>query len=308
VDHFHGSGSWSIGFIEVVYLIAPAYDRFIQERLTPVNIERDTDLAHLKRVRRAGRKTEDGLDIIDIILCAGTTVTNSELADVVKDAAEKGIQISPRLQKVSRWPAYTTKQLMAFKALWPMTLRKDSSRTVKDPTKEARKMKEYMMQVIALAAQRKTTESKDLPISALLVDPRTSKVLLTANDTRVSTSHPLKHAIMNLLNDLPSLLPGNQSAETPPISHNEEEQYYASMYDVYITHEPCTMCCMALVHSRIRRLIFWKGTVNGAREIGWMKGDEIDGLLNHRFMCFEGIEGALGESVQVEHVNDDTWV
>jgi tRNA-specific adenosine deaminase 3 len=110
---------------------------------------------------------------------------------------------------------------------------------------------------------------------------------------------------MNLLKQLPTLLPTDTSTSPPRnLSSDEEEQYYAATYDVYITHEPCTMCCMALVHSRIRRLVFWQGMPTGARGLGWMKGDE-DGTLNHRYMCFEGIEGALGRDIGLENLGKD---
>ena len=298
MDYVNSSDSWSLRFAKVRLSILLLIRRFIQERLTPLDIAKDNDLTHVKRVRRAGQKTEDGLDVIDIILCAKSTIIKEELDEIVKEAAERGVEISPRLQIVSRWAAYTTKQLDEFKVLWPVTLRKDTTRSIKSPAKEAREMKKYMLETINLSKERKSAHPEDLPITALLVDPKSSKVLLTAHDTRISTSHPLNHAIMNILNELPSLLP----ASIPP---EEEEQYYASMYDMYITHEPCTMCCMALVHSRIRRLIFWRGMKMGAREIGWMKGDEVDGLLNHRFMSFEGIPGALGDGVDVEEITED---
>jgi tRNA-specific adenosine deaminase 3 len=243
------------------------------------------------------------VDIIDIILCSVSSVTKDELKDILKKAEEMGIQFSPRIQKVSRWPAYTTRQAAEFNSLWPTTLRKDSTRVIKISTDELEIMTTFMRHNISLSMEKRKESPGDLLVSAILVDSRTSKILLTAHDTRVSTSHPLNHAIMNLLNKLPSLLP----AEVSLVRRNEDDQYYASMYDVYITHEPCTMCCMALVHSRIRRLIFWQGTATGAREIGWMKGDDIDGLLNHRFLSFEGIPGALGEEIEVEQLSEDTY-
>jgi len=154
-------------------------------------------------------------------------------------------------------------------------------------------MRQLMLQTISLS---KNNLNNNLPITALLIDPQTSKVLLVAHDTRISTGHPLNHAIISLLNRLPSLLP----KDTPTtFKIDDEEQYYAHTYDVYITHEPCTMCCMALVHSRIRRLIFWKRMEKtGARELGWMKGVDGDGSLNHRYMCFEGMPEADDIEVQ----------
>jgi tRNA(Arg) A34 adenosine deaminase TadA len=64
---------------------------------------------------------------------------------------------------------------------------------------------------------------------------------------------------------------------------------------------------MALVHSRIRRLIFWRGTKNGARELGWMKGDEEDPTLNHRYLCFERVDGALEEANDVAELENDVY-
>lgn len=164
-------------------------------------------------------------------------------------------------------------------------------------------MRQFMMQTISLL--KHMPDTNDLPIAALVVNSKTSQVLLTAYDTRISTCHPLNHAVMALLNNLPSLQPAHTFAAH---ESDEEEQYYAQMYDVYVTHEPCTMCCMALVHSRIRRLVFWRGMTTGARQLGWMERDEPDGNLNHRYMCFAGIEGALEDEFEMPQLEDGIYV
>ena len=52
------------------------------------------------------------------------------------------------------------------------------------------------------------------------------------------------------------------------ISENTAEQiskgYLMNSYDVYVKQEPCLMCAMALVHSRVRRVFFNKLSANGA--------------------------------------------
>lgn len=40
--------------------------------------------------------------------------------------------------------------------------------------------------------------------------------------------------------------------------------YLCTGYDVYMTDEPCIMCAMALVHSRVRRIFFHRPNVIGA--------------------------------------------
>lgn len=61
--------------------------------------------------------------------------------------------------------------------------------------------------------------------------------------------------------------------------------------DVYVTLEPCVMCAGALVHARVRRLIF------GARDLRFggvrSKFQLADSpLLNHRVEVIEGIRAA----------------
>ena len=165
-------------------------------------------------------------------------------------------------------------------------------------------MRTFMVKTISLCNENKAQRPDELPISAILVDPKTSQVFLTAHNTRVSTKRPLNHAIMNLLNTLSAHF---LSQPVQEVKDSEEEQYYAHLYDVYTTHEPCTMCCMALVHSRIQRLMFWSGTKTGARELGWMKGDEEDPTLNHRYLCFEGVDGALEEANEVAELENDVY-
>jgi tRNA(Arg) A34 adenosine deaminase TadA len=159
-------------------------------------------------------------------------------------------------------------------------------------------MKDFMAQTIALLPD---INRQDLPITSLLVNPKTTQILATAHDTRCSSQHPLHHSIMNLLASLPAL------PQPPKPVVEDEEQYYAHEYDVYTTHEPCTMCAMALVHSRIRRLCFWSGMKSGARDLGWMTGGEGEEGLNHRYLVFEGVEGGLGEEMEgmVRELGDD---
>ena len=73
-------------------------------------------------------KSGEGANVVDIILCAQSTLSEKELQDIVIEALQEGIKIIPQAEIVSRWPAYNTRQLYEFRTLWPVSLRKDSSR------------------------------------------------------------------------------------------------------------------------------------------------------------------------------------
>jgi len=63
--------------------------------------------------------------------------------------------------------------------------------------------------------------------------------------------------------------------------------YLCTGYDVYLSHEPCHMCAMALIHMRTRRVFYREPSRDGA--LGTC--DKIHTLsgLNHRYEVFQGV-------------------
>jgi tRNA-specific adenosine deaminase 3 len=127
---------------------------------------------------------------------------------------------------------------------------------------------------------------QDLPIATIIVDPTTSRILASTWDTRISTNHPLNHSVMTAINLL----------ALSPYQRNSRKAYYASGYDFYTTHEPCVMCCMAMVHSRARRCVFWREMrYTGGKGLGWKNE------LNHRYMSFQWVgKEDIGKDVREE--------
>ncbi|KNC87596.1 hypothetical protein, variant [Sphaeroforma arctica JP610] len=84
----------------------------------------------------------------------------------------------------------------------------------------------------------------------VIVDPVTDTVVGTGRD---SESDPLAHAVFVAVDDIAR----SQVEKSGRMTRSKPgEPYLCTGYDAYITKEPCIMCAMALVHSRVRRVFY----------------------------------------------------
>ncbi|KIK95314.1 hypothetical protein PAXRUDRAFT_827152 [Paxillus rubicundulus Ve08.2h10] len=133
----------------------------------------------------------------------------------------------------------------------------------------------------------KATTTGELPIVAYVPIPYEDDAQLSrpfvAHDTRTSTRHPLRHAALNVIRKVADF----RARQLPAKAAQEEAskngtQYLLTGLSLFITHEPCIMCAMALLHSRVKEVFYLvpmpkTGGCGGAVCVPSLKG------VNHRF-------------------------
>ena len=125
----------------------------------------------------------------------------------------------------------------------------------------------------ALALARAGAEGGEVPVGAIVVV--NGEVAGRGSNSPIAHSDPTAHAEILAMREAAARL-GN---------------YRLDGADLYCTLEPCVMCAGALIHARVRRVVF------GARDLRFggvrSKFQVADSdVLNHRVEVVEGVLGA----------------
>ena len=128
--------------------------------------------------------------------------------------------------------------------------------------------RDYMQQALALA--RLASEQGEVPVGAIIVSD--GAVIGRGANRPITTNDPTGHAEIIALREAGEAL----------------NNYRLTGSSLYVTLEPCIMCMGAIIHARIKRLIFSAydpktGAAGSLYSIG------SDGLLNHQLEITGGV-------------------
>lgn len=110
----------------------------------------------------------------------------------------------------------------------------------------------------------------EVPVGAVLV--RSDEVIALGSNHPIASHDPTAHA------EIEALRAGGRALSS----------YRLTDTTLYVTLEPCVMCASAIVHARVRRLVFgaWDPRAGAAGSI--VDVFKLDGL-NHRVDVFGGV-------------------
>lgn len=123
---------------------------------------------------------------------------------------------------------------------------------------------------VALEQAELAGKQGEVPVGAVLI--RDDKLLSKAGNRPISSNDPTAHAEILVLRK----------------AAKKEENYRLPGSTLYVTLEPCTMCVGAIIHARVKRVVFGaKDSKTGALTSVYSIGG--DGLLNHTLEISGGI-------------------
>ncbi|KZC07124.1 tRNA-specific adenosine deaminase-like protein 3 [Dufourea novaeangliae] len=251
------------------------------------------------------------------------TLTQDELKAVLKNREFDLTLLEDDFQiiKIPSIPAKTKAQAALASKIWPLNFHPDPNieRLIDGSifTEHQLEQIERYMKVAVEAARLEAIGTKNCNGSAVIVDPEDGRIL-AISASRIN-QHPMWHAAM-LAVDLVAKLQGggawkrNNVSKTIYLEESEKTgediekcgPYLCTGYWTFLLREPCPLCAMALVHSRVSRIFYgvsneYTGILGSRAVLHAVPG------LNHRYQVWSDVleEECRQAFDEIQHRNVD---
>lgn len=243
---------------------------------------------HIKRLKKI---VIDDIIYLRVIICSKTLLKEHD--DVVTELArsDKPLRYTNLIgSHVIPLSNPSTKELVQnwSENYWPLIWRGNPNDQILNDYKFDMMQIRKMLDTLAKLSNESFDNGKRFPIVTIFVDPTNKDSPVISIDQRDDIDgFDTDHSIMLGIEKV-----AGQSCKDKQNSNMSGNAYLCLNYDVYSTHEPCSMCSMALIHSRIKRFIFLKpmpktGTLRPESGKGLCM--HSNKLLNSKYEVFQWI-------------------
>ena len=272
------------------------------------------DLQHLKRIKRTEFNSSDSLFIyIDYLTKFNisfdfeeneifSNVSNEQEDYILNQIRKRGFDLSLYekevfVSKVPLYPPKTRKMYEESVKYWPCSFHEDLylSKMISGNFFDSDELVKIIKNMNEVLLYSNSIEDENDSGVILIMNNKTNIAKVMTKSSR--SKHPLQHATMVAIDlvahqhgggawvhDEQNLSKFTKTA-VPPSDNKDDIEYICTNCDVYLSHEPCMMCAMALLHSRVRRVFYFypnsvKGAINSVCKLHTLPG------INHRYEVF----------------------
>lgn len=220
-------------------------------------------LKHLKKIRKVKEKDSN---FLEILLCSVEDFPEFEAVPGLANLLSATSSDLKTIQVPSE-PPFNQREKQAWENIWPISFN-PVARKLEFTGEEKLFFQECMRNAVEIAKLNK--QNGNLPIGVVIVNSSHKKIISSSADCR--HEYPLDHAVFKAIKEK---------------ENTKDDPYLLRGCDVFVTSEPCVMCAMALVHSKVDRVFYGvqreEGALGSHILLHKMKN------LNHKFDCFKGL-------------------
>lgn len=252
---------------------------FIKEFITPYDPHLFVHIKRLQKVEHINNSSEPKLKCI---LCSEDFVPSEEKLRNLID-----LNLDFRYDFINVQKVYIPKDAPPTKEVgidwsskyWPMAWKGNPNHQfLKSVVIDINEEKRMIQKVLSEIEKPKGIINPSVTIIAKRVGLNYEILSITKGK---SHGHPLEHSIMLGIKDIAEVERKRRACISGEALNKNENNYLCHNLVVFTSIEPCVMCCMALLHSRIGKLVYMKEASTGALGSNYQLGDREG--LNWKF-------------------------
>lgn len=223
-------------------------------------------MQHIKRVKPSAEDPSK----LSVLVCETYRISKEELENALE--TQLGLEFDIKTSAASKYPARSSEEAVEWsKEVWPMMWRGNIKA---QPPELSPEEEEFAIKI--LSEMPDTKDESACCDWCYIIDPKTHETKGFSSMNHQKSDHPLKHTVMEAIDSVA------QREHELQDKNNEESGYLCVGLDVFCSQEPCVMCCMGLIHSRINKLFFKRASphTKGPLEVYCLHGRS---QLNHTY-------------------------